>query len=82
MLVRYRVSESQLTTTIKGDETLVGSVHHPELVEFTGLVVREHENGRADLVIFPPNGTLRHVNDAAEGDGPGSFTRMDLGARQ
>jgi hypothetical protein len=38
-----------------------GSVYHPELREFAGLVTRGYEDGTCDLIVFPPNRQPVHV---------------------
>lgn len=38
----YRVTEGQLTQTVKGSREMIGSVHHPEMTEFFGVVGRVH----------------------------------------
>ena len=76
MLVRYRAAEAHLTKTVRGQDLLEGSIHHPELAEFTGIVTQEHEDGTADLVIFPPGRPPAHVAGAQSGDGPGTFSRV------
>ena len=81
MIVRYRVPSEHLTETVRGEETLHGSIHHQSEVEFTGLITRLHPGeGRtsatADLVIFPPGKAPVHLEGVSEGDGPGSFTAI------
>lgn len=87
MLIRYRVLPEHVNTTIKGqdaegkDIVLHGSVHHPELTEFTGLITRSTEPApdakdakpTYDIVIFPPGLPLRHVNGVEEGPEPGQL---------
>lgn len=68
-VVRYRVHEGHKTETKKGEETLQGSLHHPELDEFTGLVTRSRPDGTHDIVIFPPNRAPVHVDNVTEGEG-------------
>lgn len=74
--VIYRAHEDHHVTTRRtdgeGDDAreveVHGSVHHPELREFAGLVTRVHADGRKfDVVIFPPNREPRHVDGVAEG---------------
>lgn len=50
-----------------------GSIHHPDLREFAGLVTREHPDGTRDLVIFPPGKNPTHVEAVPEGSEPGTF---------
>lgn len=66
-VVRYRVHEGHEGETLKDGKTLKGSIHHPELTEFTGLVTRSHGDGTHDIVIFPPNRAPVHVNGVGEG---------------
>jgi hypothetical protein len=67
------------TTTVKTDGpnkgTLLGSVFHPEMRTFAGVVGRVHDDGSCDLLIFPPNHTPVWVDGAKLGDvdEPGTF---------
>jgi hypothetical protein len=77
--VVYRVQESHLTTTVKTnpDKTtteLKGSVFHQDMDAFAGQVTRVHDDGSADLVIFPPNRAPLHVDGVKAGDGAGEFS--------
>lgn len=74
MFVRYRVPDNHLTETKRGDETVHGSVHHPELAEFGGVITRAHGDGTFDLVIFPPHRMPVHVDRVRPGDAPGQFS--------
>lgn len=79
--VRYLAHADHRTETVRGEETLKGSTHHPEAVEFAGQVTRSHPDGTHDLVIFPPNKNPEHVDHAHEGDGPGQFRLHAHGRR-
>jgi hypothetical protein len=50
------------------------------MIEFTGLVTRLLEDGRADLVIFPPGRNPVHVAGVPEGTRAGSFSFAEPGA--
>jgi hypothetical protein len=69
----YTVPEMHQTKTVKGETVLEGSVHHPQLQVFSGLVTRVHDDNSADLVIFPPNRPPVSVDRAVEGEGIGTF---------
>lgn len=56
------------------DQVVEGSVHHREAKEFAGQVTRVHDDGSCDLVIFPHQGRIVHIDRAKEGDGWGEFT--------
>lgn len=73
--VIYRVPAAHYAKTLRGGAELIGSVLHPEMTEFAGLVTRRYEDGTADLIIFPPKRTPQHVERVPEGEGPGSFTQ-------
>jgi hypothetical protein len=70
-VVRYRAPE--VTETVKGKDTIRGSVHHAEIAEFTGIVTRSHHDGTHDIVIFPPGRTMVHLDRVKVGDGPGEI---------
>lgn len=78
--VRYRVPEIHHNETLKGkddkgeDIVVHGSVHHPEMREFAGLVTRSHDDDTHDLVIFPPDRPPVHVHGVREGVGHGTFS--------
>ena len=72
-VVRYRVHDGHLTETLRNGETVKGSVHHPEMAEFAGLITRDNGDGSFGLVIFPPNRAPVHIDAATEGDGPHQF---------
>ena len=80
MLALYRVPDNHRTVTLRGGHELLGSVHHPELAVFTGLVTQRHEDGSADLIIFPPKRNPVHVENVREGAGPGTFTALAAAA--
>lgn len=74
-LARYRVPETHLAETVKGGAALQGSVHHPEMSEFTALIARTLADGTHDIaLIVPGKPELVHVAGVAEGDGPGTLT--------
>lgn len=57
-----------------------GSIHHPELTDFVGLVTRLHADGSADLAVFVPHrGTLWFEN-IKPGRGPHEFSLSLAGA--
>ena len=72
-VIRYRAPAHHITETVIGEKTVQGSVHHPELAEFAGIVTREHKDGHADLVIFPPGRAPVHV-ERAKADKQGVYT--------
>lgn len=72
--VLFQASEVHRTKTVRGGETLEGSVFHPELVHFAGIIGRIHDDGTADIALIIPNHSdLRWVANVPEGDGPGCF---------
>lgn len=46
-----------------------GSVHHPELDRFAGLITRTYDDKTADLVFFPPNREPKHADKVPFGEG-------------
>jgi hypothetical protein len=77
--VVYRVKDEHRSETVKGSETLQGSVHHPEAAEFAGIVTRSHEDGSHDLAIFPPDRPVKHIARVTEGDGADQFELVKPG---
>ena len=75
--VLYAVHDGHKTETVKGDKKLAGSVHHPELTEFAGLVGRLHADGSCDIAILVPNGELKWVDGVTEGTGAHQFTVLE-----
>jgi hypothetical protein len=71
--VRYTVLDAHKTTTKKGDQELKGSVHHPALTEFAGIVGAVNEDGTCALQLFVPNKPPTWIDDAMEGAGAGQF---------
>lgn len=61
-----------------GDEvrSIFGSVHHPEMTAFAGVVGRVNDDGTSDIVIFVPNKDVRWVSAVPEGTGPGTFALL------
>ena len=74
MLVSYETPENHHAKTLRGDVTLHGSIHHPEMTAFTGLVTRVNDDGSYDLLIFPPARSPVHVAGVPYGTGPGTCT--------
>lgn len=77
--VVYRAHAEHKTETVKKDAngkeiTLQGSLHHPEMEEFAGLVGRVHADGSADLIIFPPNRPAVWVDAVKQGEGDHEFS--------
>ncbi|HEV2187507.1 MAG TPA: hypothetical protein VGR70_09880 [Stellaceae bacterium] len=84
--VLYRTHPDHHTKTIVGQEpdpenegkerpvTVDGSVHHPRLQEFAGLVTQSHDDGTHHLVIFPPNRPPVYVDHVKEGTEDGCFS--------
>ena len=76
--VIYRAHENHLTKTLKGDQEVSGSVHHPEMTEFAATVTADNGDGTHRLQLHIPNhGRLVHVDDAAEGEGPHTFSLVN-----
>jgi hypothetical protein len=73
-VVRYRVPASHHAETVRGEQTLRGSIYHHERTEFTGLVTHSHEDGTHDIVIFPPDKAPQHVERVAAGEGDGTLS--------
>lgn len=71
--VVYHCLEAHKTETLRGAETVSGSVHHPELEHFAGQITRVGDDGKHSLIIFPPNRPPVHIDDVAEGKGHGKF---------
>ena len=81
--VVYHCAESHKTKTVKAEHgskpvELDGSIHHPELTDFAGLVTREHDTAKGeaetfDIVIFPPGRAPSHIEGVVEGDEPGEI---------
>ncbi|HEY2068265.1 MAG TPA: hypothetical protein VGG48_01825 [Rhizomicrobium sp.] len=79
--VIYHTHDEHRTVTTKkqlGEEAveLQGSIHHPELTDFAGLVTRLSAGPSAgkkkpaqlhDIVIFPPGRAPTHVEGVSEG---------------
>ena len=76
--VVYTVPTSQQTTTVKTDGpnkgTLEGSVFHPSLRSFAGIIGEVQADGTYGLIIFPPQKPPVWVDGAKYGAGPGGFT--------
>ncbi len=72
--VVYRVHDEHKTKTLKGEATLHGSVHHPELTEFAGIVGRVHDDGSCDILLLIPNREPKWVDRVHAGDGDHQFT--------
>ncbi len=53
--VRYNVPEIHHTKTVRGEKEIEGSVHHPGLRAFAGIVGAVNEDGTHSIMIFPPN---------------------------
>ena len=72
--VIYQTDPVHHTKTVKhpmGDPAapvveLEGSVHHPEMREFAGIVGRVNDDGTHDLLIHVPNQPSRWVNGCKE----------------
>lgn len=45
-----------------------------------GLITRAGEDGKCDLVVFPPGFVAHHVADVEQGDAPGSFELVGISA--
>lgn len=86
-IVRYRVPEAERRerTEQNGDgvrRVVTGSVHHPDLAEFTGFVTRSYDDARHDIVIFPPGHVPVHVArvpEAVEGSPTEGTVTIDHG---
>ena len=72
----WRVTEKQRAKTLRGGKTLEGSVHHQEMQAFAGFVCREREKS-VDIAIFAPGRGWLVIENAPEGNGPGTFTNLD-----
>lgn len=86
--VVYRVPAGHHNTTVKvvdGKEVETeGSVHHHEMREFAGQVVRSHDDGTHDLVLFPPGKSMPvYVEKVKHSDGgePGTFSHPKAHAK-
>lgn len=51
-----------------------GSVFHPHVRSFAGIVTRTHDDGVCDLTIFPPGRAPAAVEAVTEGAEAGQFT--------
>jgi hypothetical protein len=79
--VIFRVADCHLTTTLRAGVQVEGSVFHPELTEFAGIIGRVRPAGEtegsvlsADIaLIIPGHSDLRWIENIPEGDGPGCF---------
>lgn len=79
--VIFRAAEAHLTKTLRSGQLLEGSIFHPELKEFAGIIGRLRPAGdtegsvdTADIaLIVPGNPDLRWVEGVPEGDEPGCF---------
>lgn len=74
--VIFSAAEAHLTNTVRAGVEIQGSVFHPEVTQFAGLVTRVRDDGAADLIIFPPGRDPRAVEGVEEGDGPGRFQML------
>lgn len=83
--VLFRVAENHRTKTVKGGEELAGSIYHPEMTEFVGIVGRVHVIAKAqfcDLQLLIPNADPKWVGRVAEGDEPGEFELLEAPAKK
>ena len=71
--VIYRVIDAHLTETERFGVMQSGSVHHPELSEFAGVVTRQRDDGTFDITIFPPNRPSKTMEHVTWANGPGGF---------
>lgn len=79
--VIFRAAEVHLTKTLRSGLEVDGSVFHPELTEFAGIIGRVRAVGdepdavmTADIaLIIPGHSDLRWIEGVPEGDGPGCF---------
>lgn len=70
--------KTKVKKTIDDTVELVGSIHHPEMQVFAGLITRARgrdEKGvhKFDLIIFPPGRAPKHIDDVAQGAGDHQF---------
>ena len=71
--VVYSALTAHLTETERFGTMLQGSVHHPELSQFAGVVTRQHDDGTFDVTIFPPHRPSRTMERVTWAPGPGGF---------
>lgn len=71
--VTYTVPDHHQTKTVRAEQETIGSVHHPEMLAFAGIIGRIREEGDADVLIFPPGRDPKWVLGVEQGEEPGQF---------
>ena len=71
--VVYMAHEGHAVKTVRGGKVERGSIYHRSQDSFAGIVTSMNADGTFGVLIFPPNGEPKHVDNATEGDGPHQF---------